>query len=221
MEIAQQVQAFGETEKRIWDAEFDELISVYRGDQAGERIRSIFARNRPFLLHAAQVAKAQFKGESFQGVDAQGGFGWQLLRPEHVRHLTTDADSVNIDWKRTVTAVGFNYFIGTAAAFNQINRRALVVILGVWNHNPSPKSIGTLLQISGITYPPYDYYAAMRAEGALRVWGFPKPKTLPGLEQLTLRMRDVDTGLDEPQLLGITYAESGYLQTQVPDLEAP
>lgn len=221
MTTAQRVQELDGIEKRIWDAEYDELISVYRGDQPGERVRSIFNRNRQFLLYAAQVAKAQFKGESFQGVDAQGGFGWRLLRPEDVRHLTTDTDFVNIDWIRTVPAIGFNYFIGTSTAFNQINRRALVVILGIWNHNPSPKSIGALLQIGGITYPPWDFYAAMKAEGSLRVWGFQKPKLIPGLEQLTLRMRDVATGADEPQLVGITYAESGYLQTQVPDLESP
>lgn len=219
--MPQTVQGLSEAEQRIWDSEYDELVSTFNGTQPGVRIKAIFDRNRQFLHYAATVAKAQFKGEAFGGVDATGGFGWQLLRPEHVLHLTTDSDAVDIDWTRTVTAVGWNYFIGTATAFNQINRRALVVLLGIWNHNPSPKSIGALLQVENVTYPPYDFYSAMKANGGLRVWSFPKPKIVTALAQITLRMRDIATGADEPQLVGLTYAESGYLQTQVPDLEAP
>ncbi len=208
-------------EDKIWEAEWPRLIAAFARDQQGERIRLMFEENKGFIKNAAGIAKAHFQGASFGGVDAQGGFGWQLLRPEHVRHLTTDSAGVDIDWTRTVAAVGFNYFIGTAAAANQINRRALVVLIGLVNHNPSPKSIGAQLQIEGILYPPSDFYYAMKLEGVMRAWAIPKPKVIPPLGNLRLQMRDVATGADEPQLLGITYAESGYLQTQVPNLESP
>lgn len=208
-------------ELRIWEAEWVELTSSFTREQQGERIRAIFERNREFVRGAAGIAKAEFRGAGFGGVDAQGGFGWQILRPEHLRHTTTDGDTVDIDWKRTVAAVGWNFFIGTTTVFNQISRRALVVLLGIANHDPSPKSLAMQLLISGITYPVYDLYMQLKYEGAVRSWAFPKPKLIPPLEQLKIQFQDKATGSDEPQILGITYAESGYLQTLVPDLESP
>lgn len=212
---------FNEKEQAIFDNEWGELVSTFSPDQPGERIRALFERNRPFILECAQYSKAQFKGETFYGLEPVGGFGWSLLRPQHLRRLTTDTGTTNADWRRTVTAPGYNYYIGTAAAFAQINRRACVVILGVHNHSPSPKSVGALLQVSSISYPPFDFINAMRAYRSSKIWGLPKPKYIPALEQLTLRMYDDATGLDEPQILGITFAESGYLQLQNPALEAP
>ena len=219
--MAQIPVPFTVDETKIWEAEFMELTGSFARDQQGERIRLMFDRNKEFLRNAGGIAKSHFQGASFGGVDAQGGFGWTLLRPEHLLHTTANADSVNIDWKRSPATDGFNYFIGSATVFNQINRRALVVLLGIVNHQPTTKSVGAQFQIEGILYPPYDFYTAMRLLGSARVWSLPKPKVIPPLGQLKLQMRDVDTGLDEPQILGITYAESGYLQTQVPDLEAP
>lgn len=210
-----------DAEQKIWEAEWFELTSAFDGQQQGERIRAIFDRNRAFIRAAAGFAKAEFRGASFNGVDAQGGFGWQLLRPQHLLRLTTDAGVTNTDWKRTIAAPGWNYQVGTATVFNQINRQALILLLGIVNHDPSPKSVGLQLQISGITYPPYDLYYAMKLEGGLKMWGFPKPKLIPPLEQMKIQLYDHATGSDEPQILGVTYAESRYLQLQQPALEAP
>ena len=211
----------GPEESQIWDAEFVELTSAFSDDQQGERIRAVFERSRNLIRGAAAIAKAEFRGSSFGGIDTQGGFGWQLLRPQHLRRLTTDAGVVNTDWKRTVAAPGWNYYVGTATAFNQINRRALVILLGIVNHDPSPKSVAMQLQIAGITYPVWDYYNAMKLEGGIRTWSFPKPKVIPALEQLKIQLFDHATGSDEPEILGVTYAEAGYLQLQAPALESP
>lgn len=213
--------ALDSKEGQIWEAEFVELTSAFALDQQGERIRAIFERSRSLIQGAAAIAKAEFRGSSFGGVDAQGGFGWQLLRPQHLRRLTTDAGVTDTDWKRTIAIPGWNYYIGTATAFNQISRRALVVLLGLINHDPSPKSVAMQLQIAGITYPIWDMYEPMKLEGGTRILSFPKPKVIPPLEQLKVQLFDHAAGSDEPQILGITYAESGYLQLQQPALESP
>lgn len=226
--MAQNPTALSQAEMAIWEQEWSELISVWTREQQGERIRSVFERNKGFIRAAAGIAKSQFRQEAFNGIDAQGGFGWGLLRPQHLLRSTTGttagttASSVGgVDWSRLVTATGWNFYIGTSTVFNQINRRATVLLLGLVNHNPIPKSTAMQLQISGITYPPWDLYHAMKYEGGVRTWAFPKPKLIPQLEQLKIQMFDTLTGGDEPQILGIIYAESGYLQLQQPALEAP
>lgn len=217
-------------EERIWESEWVELTAAFGRDQPGELIRRVFERNKAFVKGAAGIAKAEFRGSSFLGIDAQGQFGWSLLRPEHVLRSSTNTvagttATDSISWRRTITATGFNFFIGTSTVFNQISRRALLVLLGIVNHDPTPKSMAAQLLVAGISYPIYELYWANKmggvTAGGMRLFAFPKPKIIPPLEQIKLQLKDIATGTDEPQLLGITYAEGGYLQNLTPTLESP
>lgn len=215
-------------EKGILAAEWTTLVSEYSAYQPDEHISAIFQRNQAFVFDMAGIAKATFKGQSFNGIDAQGGFGWSVLRPEHLLRTstgttsgTTSSATGGADWTRAIAAPGWNFFIGTTTVNNQVSRRAFLILLGIVNHSPSPKSVGAQLKISGVTYPAWDIYWPMRGKQLYTAWAIPKPKALQPLDIFTLQMKDIATGADEPQIIGITYAEAGYLQLQNPTLESP
>lgn len=216
-------------ENALFNLEWPALVGAYASDQPGEYIKQLFERNKEFIRYAVSVAKATFQ-QPFNGVDAQSGIGWQLLRPEVVLRSSTGtvagttANSFT-DWTRAVAATGFNFWIGTSTTFNQINRRALIVILGVADWSPAPKSTALQLFIQGLTYPVYDYYYQMKygqsVPGVGSIFGFPQPKLINRLDQFKIQSKDSFTGSDELQLLGVMIGESGYLQLQSPALETP
>lgn len=222
-------QNLTDAENSLFNLEWPALISAFASDQPGEYIHQLFERNKEFIRYAVSVGKAVFQ-QPFNGVDAQSGIGWQLIRPEVVLQSSTNTVSGTTansfkDWTRTVAVAGFNYWIGTSSVYNQINRRALLVLLGIADWSPAPKSTGLQLFIQGLTYPVYDYYYMVKAgeqvPGVLPVFGFPQPKLINRLDQFKIQSKDSFTGSDELQLLGVLIGESGYLQLQSPTLETP
>ncbi|MFA5892324.1 MAG: hypothetical protein WDA27_15470 [Actinomycetota bacterium] len=208
------LQLVGE-ENGIFATEFQSLVESFFVER---EFAAIFLRNRDFLMEVAAKAKAEFQ-ETFWGVLAQSGFGWGLIRPEHVRHLTTDADTVNIDWVRTVAAVGFTDWIGSAATKNQINRDAYLAIIGIGNFDASPKSVATRWNVEGTTHPVWDYEWSVK--NGLKLWSLPRPQSVSPRRSIHFRLKAIATGRDEPFLVGMTFARSNYLQQEAPDIESP
>ena len=221
------------TEATIWDNEWPLLTAAYSATQQGEYIRAIFEHAKPFVRSAAEYAKSLFGNAVFGGIDAQGGFGWQILRPEHL--LRTSTGGVNsaistapdgMDWTASFpSAHSFQFFVGTASAFSVINRRAVVVLIGLASFAPSPKVIEAQVLIGGVTFPIYSVYWPFQITSPnpniYAAWGFPTPKTIPRLQQVKVLLNPKVAGADEIAVLGVTYGEASYIQAQTPTLESP
>lgn len=201
----------------IFEAEF---LSLPASFLANRKVMEIFQNNKNFILECAKIAKSKFDA-SFYGVDAQTGFGWQLIRPEHVLRLTTDTGITNTEWKKTIAAPGWADWIGTSTTPNKIKEEALLCILGLLNYAPSPKAYAAILKVQNITYPAWYYERAMRVRNTLKVFALPKPKAILPERTVYGQLKYSATGEDETGLLGITFAEASYLQEKTPTVESP
>lgn len=201
----------------MFEAEFLSLPASFLADR---QVVDVFENNKSFILECAKIAAAKFKA-SFYGVDAQTGFGWQLIRPEHLQRLTTDTGVTNTEWKRTVAAPGWADWIGTSTSPRKIKEEALLCVLGLFNLSPSPKAYAAVFKVQNITYPVWYFERAMRVQNSLKVYALPKPKAILPERNVYARLKYSATGEDETGILGITFAEASYLQTETPTIESP
>lgn len=204
-------------EEKIFEAEFPRLTAAFTSER---RVIEIFQNNKAFLHEACMIAKKEFKTD-FRGINASSGFGWQLIRPEHLLRLTTDTGVANTEWTRTVAARGWTDWIGTAAAFNQIDEDAMVVMLAQMNFSTSPKSFAAVYRLANVVYPVWTFEWAMRMKDSLKVWEFPAPIVVKPKNFVYTRLKYTATGEDIPGVLGVTFAKATYLQTETPTLESP
>ena len=203
----------------IFEAEFLSLPATFLADR---KVMEIFENNRAFILECAKIAKAKFKA-SFYGVDAQTGFGWQLIRPEHLLRLTTDTGVTNTEWEKNIPVRGWRDWIGSSTTPNKIKEEALLCVLGIMNYSPSPKATACVVKVQNITYPVWYFERAMRVymNNSLKVFQLPKPKAILPERNVYARLKYTMPGLDETGLLGITFAEASYLQVETPTVESP
>ena len=204
-------------EMKIFNAEYPRLAAAFTSDR---RVLEIFQNNAAFVLEACRIAKKEFKTD-FRGINASSGFGWQLLRAEHLRRLTTDAGVAHTNWEITVGAQGWGDWIGTSTTFNQINEDAMVVLLAQLNYSPSPKSYAAIYRLANIVYPVWYFEWAMRMTDALKVWEFPAPMILRPRNFIYAQLKFTNTGEDIPAIQGITFAKASYLQLATPTLQSP
>jgi len=212
-----EIEDLTKDELDIFEAEFLKLPAQFVTER---KVIDIFENNKDFILECARMAKAKYKA-TFFGVDAQTGFGWQLIRPEHVLRLTTDTGVTNTEWKKTIAAPGWADWIGTSASPIKIKEEALLCLLGLVNYSPSPKAYACVLRLQNITYPIWYFERPMRVQDSLKVFELPKPKAILPERNLYGRLKYSATGEDETGLLGITFAEAWYLQTETPTVESP
>jgi len=210
-------EELGKEELEIFDAEFLSLPASFLADR---KVMEIFETNKDFILECAKMAKAKFNA-SFWGVDAQTGFGWQLIRPEHLLRLTTDTGVTNTEWKKTIAVAGWADWIGTSTTPNKIKEEAILCILGLFNFSPSPKAYACILKVQNITYPVWYFERAMRLQNSLKVFALPRPKAILPERTIYGQLKYSATGEDETGVLGITFAEAIYLQEKTPTLESP
>lgn len=206
---------FGPIEEAIWQYEFQGLVQSYFQFR---EFATIYMVNRDWLHDLALAAKNEFS-ETFYGSLAQSGFGWRVLRPEDFTRLTTDAGVTHTSWLRTVAAAGWNDWIATAAARNQLSRDAYVGLIGLGNLAPDPVSVAVHFAIEGVTDPPMEYEWAVR--NGLKLWDLPQNHGISPRRSFNFRLKDRTTGSDEPFFLGIAYCRANYLGQETPHLEAP
>jgi len=204
-------------ESKIFEAEFPRLTAAFTSER---RVIEIFEHNKAFIVEGARIAKDQFK-EAFFGINASSGFGWQLLRPEHLLRTTSDSGVTNTEWIQTVGTAGWTDWIGTSTTMNQINDSALIVMLAQLNYAPSPKSYAVVHRLRNVIYPVWYFEWAIRMREALKVWEFPEPIILKPKAHIYSQLKYSATGEDIPAILGVTFAKADYLQTQTPTLESP
>lgn len=204
-------------ELEIFNAEF---LSLPASFIANRKVMEVFENSKDFILECAKMAKAKFEA-SFYGVDAQTGFGWQLIRPEHLLRLTTDTGVTNTEWKKTVATPGWADWIGTSTTPNKVKEEALLCVLGLLNYSPSPKVYAAILKVQNITYPTWYFERAMRLRNSLKVFALPRPKAILPERNVYAQLKYSTTGEDETGLLGITFAEASYLQEKTPTVESP
>jgi len=210
-------EELGKEELEIFDAEFLSLPASFLADR---KVMEIFENNKAFILECAKMAKAKFNA-SFWGVDAQTGFGWQLIRPEHLLRLTTDTGVANTEWKKTIAVAGWADWIGTSTTPNKIKEEAILCILGLFNYSPSPKAYACVMKIQNITYPVWYFERSMRLQNSLKVFALPKPKAILPERTIYAQLKYSATGEDETGILGICFGEAIYLQDKTPTLESP
>lgn len=215
MSVAVPVEALQPEEEKIFSAEFTRLTAAFTSER---RVIEIFENNRAFIHEACMIAKKEFKTD-FRGINASSGFGWQLLRPEHLHRLVADTGVTHTEWNVTVGAVGWSDWIGTSTTFNQIDEDALLVMLGQLNYSPSPKSYAAVYRLANVVYPVWYFEWAMRMRDALKVWEWPSPVVLKPKNFIYARLKYSATGEDIPGILGVTFCKATYLQTETPTLQ--
>lgn len=217
-------EALSGPEQAIWDAEFQNLVDSYLVER---EFATVFLRARSFLNQLAGRAKAELS-EVFNGILAQTGFGWGLIQPDQVGRTTTNTTNPAVagglttpnSWRRNPVATGYNDWLGSAAIRNQVNRDVgFIGIIGLGDYAATPSAIAAHFAIEGITQPVWDYQWAVRQ--GLGVWGLPQPQGIGARSSFNFRLKDINTGLDETFLFGITYARSQYLNRETPTLESP
>ena len=206
-------------EQSVFDLEYTELVTAFTPYR---QVQDIFMDRKDYVLNVCQMAKKQFT-ETFYGIDASGGFGFTMIRPEHVRRLTTDTGTTHTTWEVAVGTQGWANWIGSATTANKLKKEALIVILGLIDYVPSPKASAMIAKFANITFPVWYFEFAMRYQGAqgVHVWKLPKPKVIFPDKPIYIQVKYTATGLDELALLGITFAKADYLQTATPTVESP
>lgn len=194
-----------DTEDGIFEREFDNVFRI-EGDYRD--FVSPFIKNKAYIKYALKVAKGtQGPGGEFGGRGARGGqLGWEPTRAQTLR------SSTYLNWEKTWAAAGYQDFQGTSAAKVAIHEDALVVFVGIVNHNPSPKLTKVIPNVMGDSLNIESMEFAM-LHGA-RVHGFDFPFIVPSKEQWYMRGYVQAAGADEPQMLAVTYAKSSYLQNE-------
>ena len=183
-------------------------------------LRVLFQENQKRIEGAAEVAK-NLLGAPFRGLSsADSEFGFQLIRPQHVRRTTAATEATAETWNFTFTA-NADYWLGfgtdNTTALN-IDKRALVVPLGVaFTNGGQPLVEELLLQVGATTFPVVVLRHAWLADNANQVRFVPiRPNIWIPKQTVLGQVYSYAAGDNQLVLLGITFAKGDLLRAQNP-----
>ena len=183
-------------------------------------LTQLFNDNLGKIQGALEVAKADIGGP-FTGLSAgDSELGMQIIRPGYVRRSTAATEAITNDWAFTF-AVTTDYWLGfgtdNTTAIN-VDKRILVMPMAVgWTQGPNPVVEELLIQLGQTTYPVnvirHGWYAdnpnrIRAARIRPMVW---RPKSRP-----LVQTNQVNAGVDQLVLLGLTFGKGDLLRTLAP-----
>lgn len=197
-------------EIEIFDVEFANIVS---SELVGRKMMSMYEANTAFLVTMMQTAKGYFKGRPFAGENARvNEFGFTLIRPEHIGFSTWDGEN---------TATGWGDWCGTSAAQRTLGEEALVVILGMINYDPSPKTSAVRATIGNTTFPTWYMEQSQRIPGALQMKELANKVYIGPEVSFNFRKKRDAIGYDSLALLGLSYAQGSELAKETPTPTSP
>ena len=188
----------------VFNTEFSRLMGI-RLQQRD--FLDAFTENKPYFEQQLGIAKEKFDGALFAGVNSSADqFGMTYIRPEHVGRT---------NWSQSITATGWQDWIGTNAVPEIINKDAMVVPVALANYSPSPLSSAAKFFDTSRIYPVWYLTPGFRF-GNLSFYQLPKPITYNPNANFNIRAKYNSTGTDQLALLGLTFAKGAYLGKETP-----
>ena len=197
-------------EVEIFDVEFANIVNT---ELTGRKMMSMYETNTAFILSMMQTAKGYFKGRPFAGENARvNEFGFSLIRPEHVGFSTWDGEN---------TGTGWGDWCGSASVQRTLGEEALVVVLGLINYDPSPKTSAVRATIGNTTFPAWYMEQSQRLPGTLQMKELANKVYIGPEVSFNVRKKRDSIGFDSLALLGLTYAQGSELSKESPTPTTP
>lgn len=197
-------------EIEIFDIELDNVVA---SQLTGRKMSAMYETNVAYLLETLQVAKGYFHGRPFAGENARvNEFGFTLIRPEHVGFTTWDGEN---------TGTGWGDWCGTAAAPRTLSEESMIVILGLINYDPSPKTSAVRVTIGNTSFPTWYLEQSQRIPGALQMKELANKVYIGPETTFSFRKKRDAVGFDSLALLGLSYVQGNELAEESPTPTSP
>jgi len=205
-----ELESIKKNEVEIFDVEFANIVA---SELTGRKMMAMYEANTAFILTMMETAKGYFNGRPFAGENARvNEFGFSLIRPEHIGFSTWDGENL---------ATGWGDWCGSATAQRTLSEEALVVILGLINYDPSPKTSAIRATIGNTTFPTWYMEQSQRIPGALQMKELANKVYIGPEVTYNFRKKRDAIGFDSLALLGISYAQGSELAEESPTPTSP